>query len=292
MKFFFIREEVMSIAMIFRELDKIEKEELPIPKGAYWYMNLLATPNRIFGEQVLVAAQMSDKWSDTSEEVPVLKFNGEGEIEEGSKEEDLKEGNLDTGATSKKGGSSRATVAAHDKGTLRFRQSNLEDYVVASDSLEGLYRIGEKKKSSAATSKSSGSTGSKAPESGATPLSIPVGDEEKHEEEHEEVEAAKLITRKRPREETAAGAKPVHKAVGPVIGKQSRLRSLYKFSPEALKRAPEKVKDTGLEKPKELAAKKTKFIIKPPRTSEKEVEKTIEEPAGDVIPGGCTFYKA
>ncbi|KAJ0797057.1 hypothetical protein HanPI659440_Chr04g0169491 [Helianthus annuus] len=32
MKFFFIREEVMPIAMIFRESDKIEKEELPIPK--------------------------------------------------------------------------------------------------------------------------------------------------------------------------------------------------------------------------------------------------------------------
>ncbi|KAJ0809960.1 hypothetical protein HanPI659440_Chr01g0021201 [Helianthus annuus] len=33
-KFFFIREEVIPIAMIFREPDSIEKEELPIPKGA------------------------------------------------------------------------------------------------------------------------------------------------------------------------------------------------------------------------------------------------------------------
>ncbi|KAM0038076.1 hypothetical protein Hdeb2414_s0013g00410641 [Helianthus debilis subsp. tardiflorus] len=32
-KFFFIREEVIPIAMIFRESDTIEKEELPIPKG-------------------------------------------------------------------------------------------------------------------------------------------------------------------------------------------------------------------------------------------------------------------
>ncbi|KAJ0680723.1 hypothetical protein HanPI659440_Chr16g0627551 [Helianthus annuus] len=77
MKFFFIREEVMPIAMIFRESNKIDKEELPIPKGGGWYMNLLATPNRIFGENVLVAAQMSDKWPETSVEVPVLKFNGE-----------------------------------------------------------------------------------------------------------------------------------------------------------------------------------------------------------------------
>ncbi|KAM0035383.1 hypothetical protein Hdeb2414_s0015g00445731 [Helianthus debilis subsp. tardiflorus] len=77
MKFFFIREEVMPIAMIFRESDKIEKEELPILKGSDWYMNLLVTPNRIFGEQVLVEAGMSDKWLELSEGVPVLKFNGE-----------------------------------------------------------------------------------------------------------------------------------------------------------------------------------------------------------------------
>ncbi|KAF5810981.1 hypothetical protein HanRHA438_Chr04g0185661 [Helianthus annuus] len=219
-------------------------------------MNLLATPNRIFGEQVLVAAQMSDKWPETSEEVPVLEFNGEeaqlyqaafptfggsmgvrplrsgepywykqikgnflfpsagifanppfategallpkprplrgktsagkeilflsSEESVGSSQEELsswstifagvlrdlgidpeerakkaptkkktKKVTIYTGGTSKKGGSSRA-AAAHDKGTLRFRQSNLEDYVVASDSLEGLSRIGEKKKSSAA----------------------------------------------------------------------------------------------------------------------------------------------
>ncbi|KAM0057754.1 hypothetical protein Hdeb2414_s0005g00162131 [Helianthus debilis subsp. tardiflorus] len=73
-KFFFIREEVVPIAMIFREPDAIENEELPIPKGADWYLKLTATPNRIFGENVLVAAQMSDQWPDDSNEVPVLKF--------------------------------------------------------------------------------------------------------------------------------------------------------------------------------------------------------------------------
>ncbi|KAJ0499841.1 hypothetical protein HanHA300_Chr11g0383171 [Helianthus annuus] len=75
MKFFFIREEVIPIAMIFRESVKIEKEELPIPKTAGWYMHLFATPNRIFGEQVLVVTGMSDKWPERSEEVPVLMFN-------------------------------------------------------------------------------------------------------------------------------------------------------------------------------------------------------------------------
>ncbi|MFS7998372.1 hypothetical protein Hanom_Chr12g01152941 [Helianthus anomalus] len=52
---------------------------------------------------------------------------------------------IDAEVTSKKGGSSRATAGASDKGTLRFCQSNLEVYVITSDSLEGLWRIGEKK---------------------------------------------------------------------------------------------------------------------------------------------------
>ncbi|KAM0048267.1 hypothetical protein Hdeb2414_s0008g00272521 [Helianthus debilis subsp. tardiflorus] len=73
-KFFFIREEVIPIAMIFREPDMIEKEELVIPNGADWYVKLTATPNRVFGENVLVAAQMSDKWPKDSNEVPVMKF--------------------------------------------------------------------------------------------------------------------------------------------------------------------------------------------------------------------------
>ncbi|MFS8021026.1 hypothetical protein Hanom_Chr16g01422641 [Helianthus anomalus] len=211
----------MPIAMIFRESDEILKEDLPLPKKEMWYMRLTATPNKVFGEQVLVAAGMSDRWPARSEEVPVLLLNGEvkqlyqaafttfgeamgvrplesGEAywyeqikdnfmyhpagvfsnpptttedahlpnprplqEESFGQEEDEEGviTLDTGATNKKGGSSRATTAATDKGTLRFRQSNLEDYVVASDSLESLSHIGEKKKISAAGSKSSGSAG-------------------------------------------------------------------------------------------------------------------------------------
>ncbi|KAM0008974.1 hypothetical protein Hdeb2414_s0100g00793331 [Helianthus debilis subsp. tardiflorus] len=77
MKFFVIREELMPIAMLFRESDRIEKEELPIPKAEDWYMRLMATPNRVFGEQVLVVAGMSDKWPARSKEVPVIMFNGE-----------------------------------------------------------------------------------------------------------------------------------------------------------------------------------------------------------------------
>ncbi|KAJ0932571.1 hypothetical protein HanPSC8_Chr04g0175171 [Helianthus annuus] len=267
MKFFFIREEVIPIAMIFRESDKIDKEELPIPKGADWYLKLLATPNRIFGENVLVAAHISDKWPENSEEVSVLRFNDKGMLspfifscnllapncwffyDKGARfqavfptfggsmgvhplrsgepywyeqikgnflyppagvfanlhpqpkerakkaptKKKTKKVTVDTGVTSKKGGSSRAAATTQDKGTLQFWQSNLEDYVVASDSLEGLSRIGEKKKSCAG-SKSSRSAGSSIPEAGATPSSIALDEEE--EEEHEEEAAAKLVSRK------------------------------------------------------------------------------------------------
>ncbi|KAM0043713.1 hypothetical protein Hdeb2414_s0010g00344471 [Helianthus debilis subsp. tardiflorus] len=44
-KFFFIREEVIPIAMIFHESVTIEKGELPIPKGSDWYLKLTAIPN-------------------------------------------------------------------------------------------------------------------------------------------------------------------------------------------------------------------------------------------------------
>ncbi|MFS8004123.1 hypothetical protein Hanom_Chr13g01221991 [Helianthus anomalus] len=77
-KFFFIREEVFPIAMIFPESDTIEKEELSIPNGADWYLKLTATPNRIFGKNVLVAAQMSDQWPEDINELPVLKFQDRG----------------------------------------------------------------------------------------------------------------------------------------------------------------------------------------------------------------------
>ncbi|KAJ0559919.1 hypothetical protein HanHA300_Chr06g0205761 [Helianthus annuus] len=74
-KFFFIREEVVPVAMTFREwTEAIPKEDLPIPKTALWYQQLTPTPNRVFGENVLVAAKMSDQWSPSSREVPVLKL--------------------------------------------------------------------------------------------------------------------------------------------------------------------------------------------------------------------------
>ncbi|KAF5798043.1 hypothetical protein HanXRQr2_Chr07g0288011 [Helianthus annuus] len=80
-KFFFIREEVLPIAMPFRDWSEpVLKEDLPIPKHERWYQQLTPTPNQVFGENVLVAARMSDQWSPDSQEVPVLKI-GDQEVQ-------------------------------------------------------------------------------------------------------------------------------------------------------------------------------------------------------------------
>ncbi|KAM0005851.1 hypothetical protein Hdeb2414_s0196g00829651 [Helianthus debilis subsp. tardiflorus] len=53
-KFFFIREEVLPIAMPFRDwTEAIPKEDLPIPKNARWYQQLNPTPNRVVTTRTL-----------------------------------------------------------------------------------------------------------------------------------------------------------------------------------------------------------------------------------------------
>ncbi|KAM0022302.1 hypothetical protein Hdeb2414_s0023g00627061 [Helianthus debilis subsp. tardiflorus] len=134
--------------------------------------------------------------------------------------------NLNPEVTSKGAGSSRATTIAAGKGTLRLRQSDLKDYVIISDSLKGLSRVGVKK-TGAGGSKSSASAGSRNPDAGATPSTVAQEEEEEVAEEPE----IKLV-RKRTRSEATAGASVAPKARGAlVLGKQSNLRSLYKFSP-------------------------------------------------------------
>ncbi|KAJ0532375.1 hypothetical protein HanIR_Chr09g0396091 [Helianthus annuus] len=348
-KFFFIREEVLPIAMPFREwTEAIPKEDLPIPKTARWYQQLTPTPNRVFGESVLVAAKMSDQWSPSSKEVPVLKIgdqeaqlyqaafstfggsmgvrpvrddeeswydqikgnfmfpaadafvspptategaqypkphplrsvtlagketfylsseesvgssNGElsswSEIfagvlrdlgidpEEKKKKPVKKKKKVEPEVTSKGTGPSRATSAAV-KGTLRLRQRDLGDYVIISDSYEGLSHAA-KGKAGAGGSKSSGSAGSRNPDAGATP-SFPEDVEE------EEDAGAQLIGRKRGRSEATTGvASAPTSVVIPAIGKTSRLRSLYQFSPEIKKKTPEKgvtFSEAGVKRPK------------------------------------------
>ncbi|KAJ0716354.1 hypothetical protein HanPI659440_Chr13g0511701 [Helianthus annuus] len=227
-KFFFIREEVMHVSMIFRESDMIEKEEFPIPKTEDWYLRLMANPNRVLESRPLRGVTSAGKEifylsseesvGSSNEELSswskifagVVRDLGIDPEEKKTKKVATKKSTpkktvtVEAGATSKKAGGARATAEISQKGTLHFRQSNLEDYVVASDSLEGLSRIGEKPKSSAAAaSKSAGSAGSRAPESGVTPSSL-------HEEEEEEVEdeGVRVVARKRSREEAAATTPP------------------------------------------------------------------------------------
>ncbi|KAJ0507133.1 hypothetical protein HanIR_Chr11g0502981 [Helianthus annuus] len=326
-KFFFIHEEVLPIAMPFRDwTEAIPKEDLPIPKKAQWYQQLTPTPNRVFGENVLVAAKMSDQWSPNSREVPVLKigdqeaqlyqaafstFGGsmgvrplrdneeswydqikgnlmfpvegafaspptatEGaqypkprplrsltsagkeilylssEESVGSSNDELsswskifagvlpdlgidpeekkkkphkkKKTKVDPEVTSKGPGPSRATTAAV-KGTLRLRQSDLDDYVIISDSFEGLSR----------TAKAKTSAG---------------------------------------RSETTAGVASAPTAVVlPVVGKTSNLRSLYKFSPEIKKKTPEKGVTFS-----EAVSKRPKITIKSSDAAAQDAAKAAE----------------
>ncbi|KAF5785772.1 hypothetical protein HanXRQr2_Chr10g0432601 [Helianthus annuus] len=60
-KFFFIHKEMLPIAMPFQAwTEPVLKEDLPIPKHERWYHQLTPTSNRVFGENVLIAACMSD----------------------------------------------------------------------------------------------------------------------------------------------------------------------------------------------------------------------------------------
>ncbi|MFS7937931.1 hypothetical protein Hanom_Chr05g00433551 [Helianthus anomalus] len=76
MKFFYICAEVIPMAMQFRAMGPIAKEHMAISRGTTWYENLMALPNLVFGEQVFVAAGMSDRWPEDIESVFVLLFDG------------------------------------------------------------------------------------------------------------------------------------------------------------------------------------------------------------------------
>ncbi|MFS7970680.1 hypothetical protein Hanom_Chr09g00823801 [Helianthus anomalus] len=73
MIFFFHRAEVIPMVMQFRGMGLIPKEEIKVSHGMTWYENLMALPNQVFSEQVLVATGMSDKWPEDSENVPKLR---------------------------------------------------------------------------------------------------------------------------------------------------------------------------------------------------------------------------
>ncbi|XP_021974528.1 uncharacterized protein LOC110869593 [Helianthus annuus] len=174
---------------------------------------------------------------------------------------------LDPEVTSKGAGGSRATSTAADKDTLRRRQSNLEDYVIISDSFEGLSRISEKK-TGAGGSKSSGSAGSRNPDAGTTPPS--VAQEEDDEEEAQEEPAVKLI-RKRSREAALGAAVLPKPGDAPLIGKK-----------KAEKKKPEKgITITEPLEPAQKRPRATKVTIKPfpaSKSADKEKQKGPEKP--------------
>ncbi|KAJ0850767.1 hypothetical protein HanPSC8_Chr13g0584681 [Helianthus annuus] len=301
-KFFFIREEVLPIAMPFRDwTEAIPKEDLPIPKTARWYQQLTPTPNRVFGENVLVAAKMSDQWLPSSREVPVLKigdqeaqlyqaafstFGGSMGVRPLRDDEeswyDQIKGNFMFPAadafasppTATEGaqypkprplrsvtlagketlylsseesvGSSSGELSSWSKifaGVLRNlgidpeekkkkpvkKKKKVEPEVTSKGtgpSRATTAAVKAKGKTGAGGSKSSGSAGSRNPEAGATP-SFPEDDEAEEEDA-----GAQLIGRKRGRSEATTGvASAPTSVVIPVVGKTSKLRSLYKFSP-------------------------------------------------------------
>ncbi|MFS7903002.1 hypothetical protein Hanom_Chr01g00018501 [Helianthus anomalus] len=78
MKFFYIHGEVIPMAMQFRDMGSIPKEDLKIPRDAAWYEKLMVLPNQAFGEHVLVAAGMSDRWLHDSGNVSVLLLEAQG----------------------------------------------------------------------------------------------------------------------------------------------------------------------------------------------------------------------
>ncbi|MFS7977757.1 hypothetical protein Hanom_Chr10g00907741 [Helianthus anomalus] len=77
MKFFYIRAEVIPMAMQFRNMGPIPKEDVAIPRGETGYENLLALPNQVFGEQILVTAGLNDKWPEDRKDIPLLLLEGE-----------------------------------------------------------------------------------------------------------------------------------------------------------------------------------------------------------------------
>ncbi|MFS8019650.1 hypothetical protein Hanom_Chr15g01406201 [Helianthus anomalus] len=150
---------------------------------------------------------------------------------------------------------------------------------VTSTGKEIVYLSSEESPQSSATvvARSSGSAGSRGPDSGAT-LSFVHGEEETKAE----VEAEKLI-RKRPRVETTATTPPVEKAAtSRPIGKKGSLRSLYRFSSQTIVKKPE----IEAMKP-EVEAKKLEAII-PPKTftiegKTVEIERPIEKEGPEVV---------
>ncbi|KAJ0870490.1 hypothetical protein HanRHA438_Chr11g0501081 [Helianthus annuus] len=213
-KFFFIREEVLPIAMPFRDWTEAYRRKIfPSQKllGAGRF-RVLKIGDHGYEESVGSSSGELSSWSKIF--AGVLRDLGIYP-EEKKKKPVKRKKKVEPEVTSKGTGPSRATSAAV-KGTLRLRQRDLDDYVIISDSYEGLSHAA-KGKTGAGGSKSSGSAGSRNPEAGATP-SFP-----EDEEVEEEDAGAHLIGRKRGRSEATTGvASAPTSVVIPVVGENEQ----------------------------------------------------------------------
>ncbi|KAM0041643.1 hypothetical protein Hdeb2414_s0011g00368671 [Helianthus debilis subsp. tardiflorus] len=184
-KFFFIREEVVPIAMDFCAPRVIIKETLVVPKCSGWYMDLKVLLNQAFGESTLVAAGMSDRCPRESLVVPVFLQDGVSvlrDLPEGQKpKKSLKKKTTST-VVGPKAMKPEASVAvsnvASRKGITRPRQSRLDDYIVFADSMEELEMLGGKfKDDSIGGTRGFGSASSKEKHSSATLTFAPIDEE-------------------------------------------------------------------------------------------------------------------
>ncbi|MFS7912972.1 hypothetical protein Hanom_Chr02g00136191 [Helianthus anomalus] len=117
---------------------------------------------------------------------------------------------------------------ASRKGTARFQQSNLDDFLYVADCFERLNSIGGKPHVTVATDAwSAGSAGSKEQPSSATPTSTPADEEEA---DSGNVKLIRKNASKRPCEETKSEVSLKAKKFAtskPTIGKKGSLRTLY-----------------------------------------------------------------
>ncbi|MFS7913793.1 hypothetical protein Hanom_Chr02g00145871 [Helianthus anomalus] len=268
MKFFYIRAEVIPMAMQFRRMGPVPKEDMAIPHDAAWYGKLMALPNRVFGEQVLIAARMSDKWPEDSESVHVLLFDGQAGphvMAKKPKRASKKKTATAGGTANKKTEVASATSdTASQKGNSHIRQSRIEDFVYAAEYLERLHIIGGKPQGS----RNAGSVGSKGHDSSTAPIV------EEPEEDPVPKELIQKNAAKRSREETKTETPLPQRRLplaNPLGRKEVREATILKFRLVVAKKA---------EVTKKQPSTRPKITVIPPKTivaegKSGEVEKTV-----------------
>ncbi|MFS7997451.1 hypothetical protein Hanom_Chr12g01141961 [Helianthus anomalus] len=128
-KFFFIKARVIPMKITFRGKDDIVQETIQTPLSETWYQDLKDVPSIELPERALVAAGMSLFWRMEREDKPVY-MEGDTTVNIALKKTD----------TAKSQSSKVKNVKGEKKGT-RHSSDSWCDYVVVSDSLEGLVPV-------------------------------------------------------------------------------------------------------------------------------------------------------